>query len=198
MLQSQQTDLFAETGSEIYPWRSHSLLTGKPRTSIQLEVPGSSQFTADPNLEWLIYQWSWTFGRTNRICILITGRSQSVGVYQRLSSSLILDSVFWTLETTCGLDSSCQNFLHVCIPPLVQACRFLALSDGQIWIIVFRCPCRWLLAISPPPPPECRYVLLVAQSCPCSLQPHGLQPARLLCPWNSPGKDTGVGCHSLL
>ena len=31
-----------------------------------------------------------------------------------------------------------------------------------------------------------------------SLQPHGLQPARLLCPWNSPGKNTGVGCHSLL
>ena len=31
-----------------------------------------------------------------------------------------------------------------------------------------------------------------------SLQPHGLQPARLLCPWNSPGKNTGVGCHALL
>ena len=31
-----------------------------------------------------------------------------------------------------------------------------------------------------------------------SLQPHGLQPARLLCPWSSPGKNTGVGCHSLL
>ena len=28
-----------------------------------------------------------------------------------------------------------------------------------------------------------------------SLQPHGLQPARLLCPWNSPGNNTGVGCH---
>ena len=27
---------------------------------------------------------------------------------------------------------------------------------------------------------------------------HGLQPARLLCPWNSPGKHTGVGSHSLL
>ena len=26
----------------------------------------------------------------------------------------------------------------------------------------------------------------------------GLQPARLLCPWNSPGKNTGVGCHFLL
>ena len=31
-----------------------------------------------------------------------------------------------------------------------------------------------------------------------SLQPHGLQPDRLLCPWNSPGKNTGVACHSLL
>ena len=31
-----------------------------------------------------------------------------------------------------------------------------------------------------------------------SLQPHGLWPSRLLCPWDSPGKDTGVGCHSLL
>ena len=31
-----------------------------------------------------------------------------------------------------------------------------------------------------------------------SLQPHGLQPARLLCPWDSPGNSTGVGCHALL
>ena len=27
---------------------------------------------------------------------------------------------------------------------------------------------------------------------------HGPQPARLLCPWNSPDKNTGVGCHFLL
>ena len=31
-----------------------------------------------------------------------------------------------------------------------------------------------------------------------SLQNHRQQPSRLLCPRNSPGKDTGVGCHSLL
>ena len=31
-----------------------------------------------------------------------------------------------------------------------------------------------------------------------SLQPHGLQPARLLCPQNFLGKNTGVDCHSLL
>ena len=27
---------------------------------------------------------------------------------------------------------------------------------------------------------------------------HGLYPAWLLCPWNSPGKNTGVGSHSIL
>ena len=31
-----------------------------------------------------------------------------------------------------------------------------------------------------------------------SVRPHGLQPARLLCPWDSPGKNAGVGCHVLL
>ena len=31
-----------------------------------------------------------------------------------------------------------------------------------------------------------------------TLQPHGLQPARLLCLWNCPGKNIGVDRHSLL
>ena len=31
-----------------------------------------------------------------------------------------------------------------------------------------------------------------------SSRPHGLQPTRLLCPWDFPGKRTGVGCHCLL
>ena len=31
-----------------------------------------------------------------------------------------------------------------------------------------------------------------------SLQPHGLQPTGLLHPGDSPGKNTGVGCHFLL
>ena len=30
-----------------------------------------------------------------------------------------------------------------------------------------------------------------------SLRPRGLEPTRLLCPWNSPGKNTAVGCHFL-
>ena len=31
-----------------------------------------------------------------------------------------------------------------------------------------------------------------------TLRPRGLQPAGLLCPWNSPGQKTGVGCCSFL
>ena len=31
-----------------------------------------------------------------------------------------------------------------------------------------------------------------------SLQYHGLYPPRLLCPWNFPGNNPGVGCHFLL
>ena len=31
-----------------------------------------------------------------------------------------------------------------------------------------------------------------------SVRPHRRQPTRLPCPWDSPGKNTGVGCHFLL
>ena len=41
------------------------------------------------------------------------------------------------------------------------------------------------------------YLGSVTQSCP-TLRPHGLQPARLLCPWDFPGRKAGVGCHFLL
>ena len=30
------------------------------------------------------------------------------------------------------------------------------------------------------------------------MRPHRQQPTRLPCPWDSPGKNTGVGCHFLL
>ena len=41
--------------------------------------------------------------------------------------------------------------------------------------------------------------VLCAQSCHMTLwDSHGLQPTRLLCPWNSLGKNTGVVCHFLL
>ena len=44
---------------------------------------------------------------------------------------------------------------------------------------------------------ELEYVLS-RFSCVRLLQPHGPLPARLLCPWDSPGKNTGVDCRALL
>ena len=43
----------------------------------------------------------------------------------------------------------------------------------------------------------CESELSVAQSC-LTLWPCGLQPTTLLCPWDSPGQNTRVGCHALL
>ena len=42
-------------------------------------------------------------------------------------------------------------------------------------------------------------VVVELLSCVQLLQPHGLySPPMLLCPWDFPGKNTGVGCHFLL
>ena len=40
--------------------------------------------------------------------------------------------------------------------------------------------------------------LLVAQSCLTLCDPHRLQPTRFLSPWDSAGKNTGVGCYFFL
>ena len=42
---------------------------------------------------------------------------------------------------------------------------------------------------------ECCYVTSVVSN---SMQPHRRWPTRLPRPWDSPGKNTGVGCHFLL
>ena len=42
--------------------------------------------------------------------------------------------------------------------------------------------------------PCCQVTSVVSDS----VRPHRQQPSRLHCPWDSPGKNTGVGCHFLL
>ena len=49
---------------------------------------------------------------------------------------------------------------------------------------------------------DCEYTAAAAatslQSCPTLCDPHRQQPTRLPRPWDSPGKNTGVGCYVLL
>ena len=61
-------------------------------------------------------------------------------------------------------------------------------------------PPAWVggfFSTEPPGKPVCESMLtgLVVSD---SLQVYGLYPVRLLCPWDSPGKNTGVDCHALL
>ena len=55
-----------------------------------------------------------------------------------------------------------------------------------------------------PPRVQIKFKVVKGRCCCClvivsdSLQPYGLWPTRLSCPWNFPGKNAGVGCHFLL
>ena len=57
---------------------------------------------------------------------------------------------------------------------------------------------RSLAGYSPRDCKEAGHVCSVTSVKSESLQTYGLKPTRLLCPWASPGKNTGVGCHFLL
>ena len=54
-------------------------------------------------------------------------------------------------------------------------------------------PCVWTLFVC-----CCCCCCLVTESCLTLLQLRGLKPARLLCPLDFPGKNTGLDCHFLL
>ena len=57
-------------------------------------------------------------------------------------------------------------------------------------------PLLWECGALTTRPPSC--CCLVALVTPYSVRPYGLQPARLLCPWDSLGKSTRVGFHAPL
>ena len=45
---------------------------------------------------------------------------------------------------------------------------------------------------------EVKVEVLVTQSCPTLCDPWTVARQGPLCPWDSPGKNTGVGCYALL
>ena len=65
-------------------------------------------------------------------------------------------------------------------------------SRCSSWIRAWLMNRAWLWCVC-----VCVCVCVCAQSC-LTLQPRRLWPTRLLCLWNFPGKNTGVGCHFLL
>ena len=68
------------------------------------------------------------------------------------------------------------------------------------WIFTEREQNQWCLDYSIFYLSICVYFCKLSKSLSCVwfLRPQGLWPTRLLCPWDSPGKNTGVGYHFLL
>ena len=73
-----------------------------------------------------------------------------------------------------------------------RGCCVVILTEGFRGRLAWDC----ILALSLPGCVLC--ACSVASVMSNTLQPHGLQPTRLLCPWDFPSKNTGVGCHALL
>ena len=66
-----------------------------------------------------------------------------------------------------------------------------SISEGEEGAKIGRVPTTFIIERN-------RLCCLVASVMSDSLGPHGLQPTRVLRPWDFPGRSTGVGCHFLL
>ena len=98
---------------------------------------------------------------------------------------LLLPSVFPIIRVLSNESALCNN---PSVPTLFLLVLFVFSRDSFKGFILCS---LWYLAS------------LTCESVSCSvmfdpLQPQRLQPTRLFCPWNFPGKNTGVGCHSFL
>ena len=96
-----------------------------------------------------------------------------------LSSALPVSSWLTVSQISLAFDDieSFEMYLYFVEYPSIEICQMFFIIRS---VCVCVCVCVKLL-----------------QSC-LSVQPYELQPARLLCPWDSPGKNTGVACHFLL
>ena len=96
-----------------------------------------------------------------------------------LFSSLILPLTGKYFVCVCG-----KYFVCVCVASILFVC---------VWQVFCVCVCVWQVF--------CVCVCVRARTRSVmsdSLWPHGLQPTRLLSPWDHPSKNTGVSCYFLL
>ena len=92
--------------------------------------------------------------------------------------------------------SNYLNLSELAFQSYAKSHRSLKYSSKQVSRFHFR---LWKHHFLPLPNSSLRNNVCVSHSVVSdSLPPHGLKPTRLFCPWNSLGKNTGVGFHSLL
>ena len=92
------------------------------------------------------------------------------------------------------MDSLSREPRRSCSPhsPSSWASGILPSTQGQAFLLTLFTEASKQRRQALPPQVMCEHSV---ESDP--LRPRGLQPATLLCPWDSPGRNTRAGCHSL-
>ena len=75
---------------------------------------------------------------------------------------------------------------YISIPVCLSICTLIS-----VYLLIDISPSCWYCSLKSPD--LCCCCCLVASVMSDSVGPNGLQPTRLLCPWDSPGKNTAVG-----
>ena len=150
---------------------------------------------------------------THSLEIAVPGKItiQAIAEFKSVNYNLFLSN----LDERPGIRDTTQNKYTWNLIPLVTLGLTLAAAAKSLQLCLTVWPHRWQPTRLPPslgfsrqehwsglpfPSPmreseKGKWSLSVVSD---SSQPHGLQPTRLLCPWDFPGKSTGVGCHCFL
>ena len=106
---------------------------------------------------------------------------------------LLLTSIFPSIRVFSN-----ESILHIRWPKYWSFSFSISPSNEYSGMISFRMDWLDLLSVKETLKSLLQRIYKIASVLSNSLQPYGLYPARLLCPWDSPGNNTGVGCCFLL
>ena len=148
----------------------------------------------------------WSNGIYPRNVRVVQYMQLSPSILESLNLLLIYFTQLWLLSVSIGFYNQGQGFptllLHAAAAESLQSCPTLCdpihgsppgssvpgILQARIleWVAIsFSNAWKWKVKVK-------------SLSLSNSLRLHGLQPTRLLHPWDFPGKSTGVGCHCLL
>ena len=153
-------------------------------------------------LSWVIQRGLW----------FILGNSQRIGTHESFFFHMNMNFlgermdkfVCWPIRTMCACVSVCFSLLMLLLPLLspfsrVRLCVTQEMTAHQALPSLGSSRQEYWSGLPFPFPmhesEKSKWSHSVVSD---SLRPHGLQPTRLLRPWDFPGQSTGVGCHCLL
>ena len=126
------------------------------------------------------YFYKWLLPPMQLACLWVVGNELQI---RALWKSLLVKSrqiVFWWWWWWWGCCCCWHSLLKTQHVPGICPKWFMTVKP---WERQTECVCAWV----------CMHLAVSNY-----LRPHGREPTRLLCPWDFPGKNTGVGSHFLL